>query len=126
MNQLSSAATSLAASAAHVLGAPEGTAGPDKQAQLAPFCNAPTDKTPMTSNIGVAQAVHTISLKAGQRGPTVLEDSHLRETIHAFDHERIPYVSLHHPLFIFPYTIERESGACPWSGLSRQVYPAHR
>ena len=30
------------------------------------------------------------SLKAGSRGPTLLEDFHLREKITHFDHERIP------------------------------------
>ena len=30
------------------------------------------------------------SLKAGQRGPTLMEDFHLREKITHFDHERIP------------------------------------
>lgn len=30
------------------------------------------------------------SLKAGVRGPTLLEDFHLREKITRFDHERIP------------------------------------
>ncbi len=30
------------------------------------------------------------SLKAGERGPSLLEDFHLREKITHFDHERIP------------------------------------
>ncbi|TYQ02852.1 UNVERIFIED_ORG: catalase, partial [Nocardia globerula] len=30
------------------------------------------------------------SLKAGERGPTLLQDHHLREKITHFDHERIP------------------------------------
>jgi catalase len=33
------------------------------------------------------------SLKAGERGPTPLEDFHLREKITPFDHERIPSVA---------------------------------
>src|SRR6478736_9826880 len=35
------------------------------------------------------------SLKAGDRGPTLLEDFHLREKIMHFDHERIPERVVH-------------------------------
>ena len=35
------------------------------------------------------------SLKAGARGPTLLEDFHLREKITHFDHERIPERVVH-------------------------------
>ena len=35
------------------------------------------------------------SLKAGERGPTLLEDHHLREKITHFDHERIPERVVH-------------------------------
>ncbi|TFV56278.1 catalase [Mycobacterium sp. PS03-16] len=35
------------------------------------------------------------SLKAGQRGPTLLQDHHLREKITHFDHERIPERAVH-------------------------------
>ena len=35
------------------------------------------------------------SLKAGERGPTLLEDFHLREKIMHFDHERIPERVVH-------------------------------
>src|SRR6202012_5503808 len=35
------------------------------------------------------------SLKAGERGPTLLEDFHLREKITHFDHERIPERLVH-------------------------------
>ncbi len=35
------------------------------------------------------------SLKAGDRGPTLLEDFHLREKIMHFDHERIPERAVH-------------------------------
>jgi hypothetical protein len=35
------------------------------------------------------------SLKAGERGPTLLEDHHLREKIMHFDHERIPERAVH-------------------------------
>src|ERR1700677_2747659 len=35
------------------------------------------------------------SLKAGRRGPTLMEDFHLREKITHFDHERIPERVVH-------------------------------
>src|SRR6202012_854368 len=35
------------------------------------------------------------SLKAGERGPTLMEDFHLREKITHFDHERIPERVVH-------------------------------
>lgn len=35
------------------------------------------------------------SLKAGQRGPVLLQDHHLREKITHFDHERIPERVVH-------------------------------
>lgn len=35
------------------------------------------------------------SHKAGRRGPTLLQDHHLRETITHFDHERIPERVVH-------------------------------
>ncbi|MDJ0315543.1 catalase [Arthrobacter sp. H35-D1] len=35
------------------------------------------------------------SLKAGKRGPTLLQDHHLREKITHFDHERIPERVVH-------------------------------
>jgi len=35
------------------------------------------------------------SLKAGSRGPTLLQDHHLREKISQFDHERIPERAVH-------------------------------
>src|SRR5271156_6438837 len=35
------------------------------------------------------------SLKAGERGPSLLEDFHLREKITHFDHERIPERVVH-------------------------------
>src|SRR5580692_9555655 len=35
------------------------------------------------------------SLKAGPRGPTLMEDFHLREKITHFDHERIPERVVH-------------------------------
>lgn len=65
----------------------------------------------ITTNTGVKISNTDDSLKAGTRGPTLLEDFHFREKINHFDHERIPervvhargtgahgYFELYHPL----------------------------
>ena len=44
----------------------------------------------LTTNNGVRIHHTDDSLKAGERGPTLMEDFHLREKITHFDHERIP------------------------------------
>jgi catalase len=49
----------------------------------------------LTTNMGVAIADNQNSLKAGLRGPTLLEDFVLREKITHFDHERIPERIVH-------------------------------
>ncbi len=49
----------------------------------------------LTTNQGVRIADDQNSLKAGPRGPTLLEDFHLREKITHFDHERIPERVVH-------------------------------
>ena len=50
---------------------------------------------PLTTNMGVAISDNQNSLKAGLRGPTLLEDFVLREKITHFDHERIPERIVH-------------------------------
>ncbi len=50
---------------------------------------------PLTTNQGVAISDNQNSLKAGLRGPTLLEDFILREKITHFDHERIPERIVH-------------------------------
>jgi catalase len=50
---------------------------------------------PLTTNQGVRVADNQNSLKAGLRGPTLLEDFILREKITHFDHERIPERVVH-------------------------------
>src|SRR6201994_3296448 len=47
------------------------------------------DREPMTTNQGIPVSTDQNSLKAGVRGPTLLEDFVLREKIMHFDHERI-------------------------------------
>ena len=49
----------------------------------------------LTTNQGVALADNQNSLKAGLRGPALLEDFILREKITHFDHERIPERIVH-------------------------------
>ena len=49
----------------------------------------------MTSQQGIPVADGQNSLKAGPRGPTLLEDFQLREKIFHFDHERIPERVVH-------------------------------
>jgi catalase len=50
---------------------------------------------PLTTNQGVRVSDNQNSLKAGLRGPTLLEDFVLREKITHFDHERIPERIVH-------------------------------
>ena len=50
---------------------------------------------PLTTNHGVPISDNQNSLKAGVRGPTLLEDFVLREKIFHFDHERIPERIVH-------------------------------
>jgi len=49
----------------------------------------------ITTNMGVPVADNQNSLKAGLRGPTLMEDFILREKITHFDHERIPERIVH-------------------------------
>jgi catalase len=61
-------------------------AGRDPRAQAGEF---------LTSAQGVRLPDTDHSLKAGRRGPVLLEDFHLREKIMHFDHERIPERVVH-------------------------------
>ena len=49
----------------------------------------------MTTNQGLKVAEDEHSLKAGVRGPTLMEDFHFREKMTHFDHERIPERVVH-------------------------------
>jgi len=60
-----------------------------KQNDLSPDINDGTGKF-MTTNQGIKINNDSNSLKAGERGATLLEDFILREKITHFDHERIP------------------------------------
>jgi catalase len=62
--------------------------------QLAPLTPNPEDTT-LTTNQGLAINDDTNTLKAGERGPSLLEDFHFREKMTHFDHERIPERVVH-------------------------------
>jgi catalase len=72
--------------------APEGL-----NASIAPLDRVRVDSAgrPLTTNQGVLVADNQNSLKAGVRGPALLEDFILREKITHFDHERIPERIVH-------------------------------
>lgn len=53
------------------------------------------DKGKMTTNQGLKVSEDEFSLKAGERGPTLMEDFHFREKMTHFDHERIPERVVH-------------------------------
>ncbi len=65
-----------------------------KDDQLDGFRNKPADST-LSTDQGVAIPHTDDSLKAGLRGPSLMEDFHLREKITHFDHERIPERVVH-------------------------------
>ncbi|MBL0921208.1 MAG: catalase [Phycisphaerales bacterium] len=54
-----------------------------------------SDGERLTTNQGVRVSHTDDSLKAGERGPTLMEDFHLREKLMHFDHERIPERVVH-------------------------------
>ncbi len=66
----------------------------EKQKQLKPF-KVNDQGEALTTNQGVKMAEDEFSLKAGERGPTLMEDFHFREKITHFDHERIPERIVH-------------------------------
>lgn len=65
-----------------------------KDQQLDHFRTDDRDKK-MTTNQGTKVSEDEFSLKAGERGPTLMEDFHFREKMTHFDHERIPERIVH-------------------------------
>ncbi|MBP1971019.1 catalase [Virgibacillus natechei] len=65
-----------------------------KQEQLEQFKVDDSNKK-LTTNQGLKVSEDEFSLKAGERGPTLMEDFHFREKIMHFDHERIPERVVH-------------------------------
>ncbi|HEX8031656.1 MAG TPA: catalase, partial [Vicinamibacterales bacterium] len=81
----------------------------------------------MTTNLGVPVGDNQNSLKAGLRGPTLLEDFILREKITHFDHERIPERIVHargsgaHGFFECYQSMERFTRASIFSEAGKQT-----
>jgi catalase len=75
----------MATKQAKAAGIPQGSGGETQQ----------RGKEILTTNHGVPVSDNQNSLKAGARGPTLLEDFILREKIFHFDHERIPERIVH-------------------------------
>ncbi|WP_414052155.1 catalase [Macrococcus animalis] len=67
----------------------------EKQKQLDAFKRVHNEDSALTTNQGLKMAEDEFSLKAGERGPTLLEDFHFREKMTHFDHERIPERIVH-------------------------------
>ncbi|MRX71202.1 catalase [Bacillus lacus] len=65
-----------------------------KNEQLEQYRTDDTGKH-LTTNQGVKVSEDEFSLKAGVRGPTLMEDFHFREKMTHFDHERIPERVVH-------------------------------
>lgn len=65
----------------------------DKNDDLQQFRRGPGER--LTTNHGVPVDHTDDSLKAGERGPSLMEDFHLREKLTHFDHERIPERVVH-------------------------------
>ncbi|MDQ3198830.1 MAG: catalase [Verrucomicrobiota bacterium] len=73
---------------------PKTDAANKKIKELAPNISE-MDGTTLTSNQGVSINDTNNTLKAGERGPSLLEDFLMREKITHFDHERIPERAVH-------------------------------
>lgn len=71
----------------------------------------------LTDNMGHPVSDDQNSLRAGDRGPTLMEDFFFREKIHHFDHERIPERVVHargsgaHGYFVLEKSLERYTHA---------------
>lgn len=67
----------------------------NKKTQLLEPFRIETQGEAMTTDQGIAIEHTEDSLRAGVRGPTLMDDFHLREKIMRFDHERIPERIVH-------------------------------
>ncbi|GAA4615589.1 catalase [Actinoallomurus liliacearum] len=67
----------------------------DKDRQLDQVRVNPNHDSRLTTDQGIPVDDTDNSLKAGERGPTLMEDFHFREKITHFDHERIPERVVH-------------------------------
>ena len=71
------------------------TTSQDRTGEGGELHQAPTKGQVMTTAQGVPMGDDQNSLRAGERGPTLLEDFAMREKIFHFDHERIPERVVH-------------------------------
>lgn len=85
---MSSSSPTTSASALNECNASSMTGAPER-------ARSDTSGQAMTTNQGLAISDNQNSLKAGLRGPTLVEDFILREKITHFDHERIPERIVH-------------------------------
>ncbi len=76
-------------------GASAGKAAADFKGQGGELHQTGDPREPLTTNHGMPIGDNQNSLKAGRRGPALLEDLVLREKINHFDHERIPERVVH-------------------------------
>ncbi len=96
-----------------------------KDAQLKHYTT--TDPAPLTTNEGIVVSDDQNSLRAGARGPSLLEDYILREKIQHFDHERIPERVVHargaaaHGVFELTESLEEFTMAPVLTDTSRQT-----
>lgn len=63
--------------------------------ELLEFYRSHAENQPLTTNQGLKISDNQNTLKAGERGPSLLEDFIMREKITHFDHERIPERIVH-------------------------------
>jgi catalase len=80
---------------AHSHGPGQEPAQDAKQRQLDAYRVPVEADGPLSTDQGVPIAFDDDSLKAGERGPTLMEDFQLREKLTHFDHERIPERVVH-------------------------------
>ncbi|KAJ9105362.1 hypothetical protein QFC21_001731 [Naganishia friedmannii] len=71
------------------------TVGDAKKRQLDQYSVNEQDSTPLTTYWGTQVDKTDVSIRAGERGPTIMNDFHAREKIQKFDHERIPERVVH-------------------------------
>lgn len=80
-----------------------------------------------TTNKGLKMAEDEFTLKAGSRGPSLLQDFHFREKIMHFDHERIPERIVHargvgvHGIFKSTKDMSEYTKACLFSGDNKET-----
>ncbi|UOU97543.1 catalase [Chryseobacterium daecheongense] len=89
--------------------------------------STPNENEKLTTNQGLKINNNQDSLKAGDRGPTLLEDFILREKITHFDHERIPERIVHargsgaHGVFKLTKSLEKYTKARFLSELGKET-----